>query len=77
VFAVAGELAVDVDQAFVVVDVGPGEAERFAESQAGEREQLEQRSVRKRVVEQAGEVVAFEDRDLPVVRRGFRRVRVC
>ena len=42
VFAVAGELAVDADQAGLVVDVGPGEAERFANPQPCVGEQLEQ-----------------------------------
>ena len=35
VFALAGELAVDADEPVVVVDVGPGEAERFADPRAG------------------------------------------
>jgi hypothetical protein len=34
VFAVAGELAVDADQSDLVIDVGPGEAEHFADPQA-------------------------------------------
>jgi hypothetical protein len=42
VFAVAGELAVDADQSGLVVDVGPGEAERFADPEAGVGEELEQ-----------------------------------
>ena len=63
-FAVAGELAVDADQAVVVVDVGPGEAERFADAQAAVGEELEQRPVGAGVIEKAGEFVAFEDRDV-------------
>jgi hypothetical protein len=35
VLAVAGELPVDADQPGVEVNVGPGEAERFADPQAG------------------------------------------
>jgi hypothetical protein len=42
VFAVAGELAVDAAQAGLVVDVGPGEAERFADPQSCVGEELEQ-----------------------------------
>jgi hypothetical protein len=42
VFAVAGELAVDADQSRLVVDVGPGEPERFADPEAGVGEELEQ-----------------------------------
>jgi hypothetical protein len=41
--ALTGELAVDADEAVVVVDVGPGESERFADPQAGVGEELERR----------------------------------
>jgi hypothetical protein len=41
VLAVAVELAVDADQPGVEVDVGPGEAERFADTQTGVGEELE------------------------------------
>jgi hypothetical protein len=64
VHALAGELPVDADHTGLVVDVGPGEPERLADPQAGVGEQLEQRSVGTGVVEQPGEVAAFEDRDL-------------
>jgi hypothetical protein len=43
--AVAGELAVHADQAGGVVDVGPGEAECFADPEAGVGEELEQQPV--------------------------------
>jgi hypothetical protein len=39
---VAGELVVDADQSGLVVDVGPSEAERFADPKAGVGEELEQ-----------------------------------
>ena len=45
VVAVAGELPVDTDQSGLVVDVSPGEAERFADPEAAVGEELEQRSV--------------------------------
>src|SRR5712691_8507929 len=41
-WTVPGELGVDADQPGLVVDVGPGEAERFADPQAGVGEELEQ-----------------------------------
>jgi hypothetical protein len=41
-FALAGELPVDADQASLVVDVGSGETERFADPQARVGEELEQ-----------------------------------
>jgi hypothetical protein len=62
--AVAGELPVHAHQGLVVVDVGPGEAERFADPQAGVGEELKQRPPRSGVGEDAGELVAFEDRAL-------------
>jgi hypothetical protein len=62
VLAVAGELAVDADQSGLVIDVGPGEAERFADPEAGVGEELEQQPVGACVFEQEGELVRFEDR---------------
>jgi hypothetical protein len=44
--------------------IGPGEAERFADTQADVDEELEQRPARPGVGEEAGELLAFEDRDL-------------
>ena len=74
--AAAGELAVDADQPGVVVDVGPGEAERFADPEAGVGEELEQEAVAAGVVEQLGELVGFEDRDAFAASSGVsRRVR--
>jgi hypothetical protein len=64
VFALAGELAVDADQAVVVVDVGPGKAECLANPEAGVSEELEQQSVVAGVFEQGGELLWFEDRRL-------------
>jgi hypothetical protein len=43
--------------------VCPGEAERFADAEAGVGEELEQESVRASAVEQLSELVGFEDRD--------------
>ena len=43
VFAAAGELPVDADQSGLVVDVGPGEAECFADTQVGVGEELDDR----------------------------------
>src|SRR5712691_662332 len=62
-WTVPGELGVDADQPGLVVDVGPGEAERFADPQAGVGEELEQWPLRAGGGEEAGELVAFEDRD--------------
>jgi hypothetical protein len=47
-----------------VIDVGPYEAERFADPEAGVGEDLEQQPVRACVFEQEGELLGFEDRDL-------------
>jgi hypothetical protein len=41
--AFPGELAVNADQAVLVVHVGPAEPERLADAQAGVGEELEQR----------------------------------
>jgi hypothetical protein len=46
-----------------VIDIGPHEAQGLTDVQPGVGQQLEQRPVRARVVEDAGEVVAFEDAD--------------
>jgi hypothetical protein len=64
VLALAGELAVDADQPGVEVDVGPVQAERFADTQPGVGEELKQRSARSGVGQEAGELLAFKDRDL-------------
>jgi hypothetical protein len=64
VFALAGELAVDADQAVGVVDVGPGQAERFADPQTAVSEELEQESVVAGVFERGGELLGLEDRRL-------------
>jgi hypothetical protein len=45
VYAVAGELAVDANHAGVVDEIGPSEAERFDDPEAGVGEELEQRPV--------------------------------
>jgi hypothetical protein len=63
-------LAVDADEPLVVVDIGPGEPERFAASQACVGDELEQEAVVPRLVEQLGQLIGFEDRD------PFRRSRV-
>jgi hypothetical protein len=65
VYAVAGELAVDANHAGVVDEIGPSEAERFADPEAGVGEELEQRPVAlRRAGQHLGELLAFEDRDL-------------
>jgi hypothetical protein len=71
VVAVSGELAVDADQAVVVVDVGPGEAERFADGDAGVGEELEQWSPCSCVLEETCELAAFEDGGGLGYQRGF------
>ena len=62
--ALARQLAVDADQPRVEVDVGPRQVERFADPQACVGEELKQRSAWPGVSEEAGEIVAFEDRHL-------------
>jgi hypothetical protein len=60
--AVAVELAVDVDERLVVVDVGPGEAEGFADAEAGVGKELQQRPAALSVGEEAGELLTFGHR---------------
>jgi hypothetical protein len=57
-----GELTVNADDAGLVVDVGPGEPERFPDPQPGVGEELKQEPVGARVVEELPDLVGFEDR---------------
>jgi hypothetical protein len=60
VLPIAGQLPMDAHDAASVIDVGPDQTQTLADAQPGVGQQLEQRPVRPGVVEDAGEVIAFE-----------------
>lgn len=60
----AVELEVHMDDAAFEDDVGPAQVERLADPQARVRVKAEREAEQPGVVEQPGEVIPFEDRDM-------------